>query len=250
MKFRKLQRYIKRHAALKKFKGSRTHHYLVEEKAAFLRETHVKLSTIVAAWLDVDRDSGLFSERLGKLKGRYDWEETLGDDENAVEVFKKFLAPGGYKLPDHPLELRSDLEILYEYYSKVAPSLDNIPVPLLSRIDFVMAQIAGGAHSWISLLLNDGQRMDIIEKLNIGRKSAKEERAQPIYEVFYRMDITEMSLNRIVTEIRTQLEKENEGHIRKTKVPSVDTIRRALLRDPDISRILKEKNDHKNLAKY
>lgn len=180
-----------------------------------------------------------FRERLGSLllpdtnspnqtfppDFRPDLEENSCFNENKIiEIIDLFLSPN-YIPPTDFHDLQDHLVALWIYYT--FGEFMSVPLSVAMRIDFAMVKVVSKVERFHWRIAEYGmdsdKKVDRISKIIQRKKIIKDNNKQRVLELYYRLDTSKMTKNKIATSIWGIIEKESTG-----KPPGINTIKRYL----------------------
>jgi hypothetical protein len=212
-----------------------------KKKVELLADILSRMNAVVGAIFNIGNDPRYYKQRVAEALAKPNL-SILGDDDFAVETFCQLLSPN-YDPPSDPIELRTDLEILFEFYLAALPRMKEIPPHVASDIDLVMTRVACAAAECIWAGDDIGEKEDMGELRKRGIEAKKSRAAQEARTLFYTSIVnlkTMKTIHKIATAIHTHLKGKHDAFGDTSKLPSKVTICRYLLEDNEIRAELKK----------
>ena len=192
----------------------------------------------INSWFWFDKNRHVSPEPIDVTN---DW-SLISDDNRQIEIFKSFFSKDYYPPINH-VELNFHLRAAWIFYAYIVgdtTGADNIKQSIKTRMDLVTIQLIAQMVWVIDQIERIGGDNDRIFSMKKGKAQKVERRAQAVIEEYYRFDTKDMKFHKIATTIFKKLHEKSKDKKSKN-VPSIDTIKRRLRRDPQIKKYLEKK---------
>ena len=192
----------------------------------------------INSWFWFDKNRHVSPEPIDVTN---DW-SLISDDNRQIEIFKSFFSKDYYPPLNH-VELNFHLRAAWIFYAYIVvdtTGADNIKQSIKTRMDLVTIQLIAQMVWVIGQIERIGNKNDRILSMKKGKAQKLERKAQAVIEEYYRVDTKDMKFHKIATTIFKKLHEKGKDEKSKN-IPSIDTIKRWLRRDPQIRKDLEKK---------